>query len=368
MPGLTKRKYVGETMRYNKTIKRPLYLIAEILPQDYDGKILLEYFKRYYPMEWENLVQMQNSYLEKDKFLVSVGKKARYNPMSPETYFFSLPAIKNILRNSTKENYRNTFNKEEHILKLKAFENKRKLAIDKRNAKIANNTELIQNLDPHYVDYYIAAYHKKGISIEDKVEIVKDLSKYSSKKIDIFFYKLNDSEHNDQIRKMAFDYLQHTGKYVKLRKNFKGKKKHYMTETTNFNMTPEDLFNKISSSRNIQIKKSFDLFISHSFSDQTQIISLFKFLNKKGMVCYCDWTSDNDFLKRNMAGKYTEEVLKKRIVQSKYVLYVNSKNAAQSQWVNFELEYARSIEKEIKEIDIDNITPELISTEILKVL
>lgn len=367
MPSITKKKYVGELMRYNKTIKRPLYLIAEILPQKYDGEILLEYLKKYYPIEWEHLVQMQNSYLEKDKFLVSVGKKARYKPLLPEIYFFSLPVVKNILRHTKKENYTNSFNQKTFILKLNNFEDKRKLAIGKRNAKIEINIKLIQNIDPYYVDYYIATYHKKGNSIEDKVEIVKDLSKYKSKKIDAFFSKLNDSEHNNQVRKMAFDYLQQTGTYVRLRKNFKGKKKIYMTEMTSFKMTPEDLFRKIVS-RNIQIKKTFDLFISHSFSDQIKIISLFKFLNTQGLVCYCDWTSDNDFLKRNMAGKYTEEVLKKRIEQSKCVLYVNSKNVDQSRWVKFELEYARSIKKEIKKFNIDNLTIELISNEILKVL
>lgn len=354
-------------MRYNKQIKRPLYLIAEILPPNYNEKILLEYFIRYYPVEWEHLVQMQNAYLEKDKFLISVGKKKRYNPLSPEKYFFSLPVTKNILRNSTPKSDEDVLTKEERASKLKAFEYKRQLAIDKHKAKLANNTELIQNIDPHYVDYYIVAYHKNEMSIEDKVEIVKDLSKYNSKKIDIFFYKLNDSERNDQVRKMVFDYLQQTGKYVKLRNKFKGKKKLYMTETTNFNMTPEDLFKKLSS-RTIQVKKTFDFFISHSFLDQKKIIVLFKCLNKLGMVCYCDWTSDNDFLKRNMAGEYTKEVLKKRIEQSKRILYASSRNATQSWWVNFELEYARSIKKEIREFDVDNVTQELNSIELLQVL
>lgn len=33
---------------------------------------------------------------------------------------------------------------------------------------------------------------------------------------------------------MAFDYLQNTGSYVKLRKNFSGKTKIYMTEKVTF--------------------------------------------------------------------------------------------------------------------------------------
>ena len=367
MPGINKRKYVGECMRYNKMIKRPLYLIAEILPKSYDGKILLNFFQKYYPREWSHLVQMQNSYLEKDRFLVSVGKKVRYKPMSPEKYFFSLPVVRNILCNSTKEKHSRLFETEKHELNFKKIEQKRQLAIDKCNDKIANNTELIQNIDPHYVDYYISFYHRKGITIEGKVEIVKDLSKYSSAKINTFFYKLNDSERNNQVRKIAFDYLQNTGKYVKLRAHFKGKQKEYMSETTTFNMTPEDLIKRIASN-NIQTRKSFDFFISHSYLDQKKVVMLFKHLNKQGKVCYCDWTSDHDFLKREMAGKYTEEVLKRRIEQSKIVLYAKSQNANQSRWVEFELEFAESLGKEIKEIDIDSIVSEEISNELLKIM
>ena len=367
MPGITKRKYVGETMRYNQSIKRPLYLVAEILPKFYDGKTLLEYFKRYYPIEWAHLLQMQKSYHEKDKFLVSVGKKVRYKPLSPEEYFFSLPVVKNILRESTRIIYKGSFNEEEHKAKLEAFERKRKSAIYKHNTKISKNTELLQEIDPYYVDFYIAAYHKKGVTIEDKVEIVKDLCKYDSKKINLFFYKINDSEHNNQVRKMAFDYLQRTGKYAKLRKGFKGKKKTYMIETTSFDVTPEDLYERLCS-RGIQIMKSFDVFISHSFSDQKKIMSLFKSLNEQGLVCYCDWTNDNDFLKRRMAGEYTKEVLKKRIEQSEYILHASSDNSAQSTWVNFELRYAASIEKAIKVLDINNVSAEEIPSEVLKLL
>lgn len=53
MPGIAKRKYVEELIRFNKKIKRPLYLIVEILPYDYNGKTLLDYFKKFYPYEWQ---------------------------------------------------------------------------------------------------------------------------------------------------------------------------------------------------------------------------------------------------------------------------------------------------------------------------
>ena len=76
----------------------------------------------------------------------------------------------------------------------------------------------------------ISAYHKKGNTIEDKLEIFKEIQKFDCDRATQFFYKLNDSERNNQIRNMAFQHLQNTGHYVKLRKNFKGKKKIYMED------------------------------------------------------------------------------------------------------------------------------------------
>lgn len=187
MPGIAKRKQVGEQIRFNKQLKRPLYLISEILPIDYDGKILLEYFIKYYPAEWDTLVQMQEQYKNKDDFLRKVGKKVRYKPLSPTDYFYSLQVVNNILHPGRKKKYAENFNLQEVESKKMQFENKRTAIIMKRQTRIKANTDLIQNIDPLYVDYYISIYHKQGISTEQKIEIVSDLSKYNSNKINTFF-------------------------------------------------------------------------------------------------------------------------------------------------------------------------------------
>ena len=69
-------------------------------------------------------------------------------------------------------------------------------------------------------------------TIDEKIEIVKELEKYECEKSTEFFSKLNDSEKNEQIRRIAFNHLQSIGKYVKLRKNFDGKKKQYICRRT----------------------------------------------------------------------------------------------------------------------------------------
>jgi hypothetical protein len=76
-----------------------------------------------------------------------------------------------------------------------------------------------------------------------------------------------------------------------------------------------------------------------------------KKLNKLGYLVYCDWSSDNDFLKRNLANEYKDfvlYVLQKRIEQSKKVLFIlteHSKN--QSSWIKQELNHAKKFGKEI---------------------
>ena len=191
------------------------------------------------------------------------------------------------------------------------------------------------------------------------MEIVKELQKYDSNKTLEFFQKLNDSEKNSQIRIVAFKHLQSIGKYVKLRKSFNGKRKTYMTEKTNFNMKPLDLFEKIENNL-VQNKKSYDFFISHSFQDNKLVNNIKKYLNKMDLNIYCDWLSDNDFLKRKYAGDYTKAILKRRIEQSKKVLFIKTNqtndksNNFYSEWVEMEISYAKSIKKPIECIDFIN--------------
>ncbi len=102
MAGKTKRKYVGELMRFNKSLKRPLHLIQEVLPYDYDKYTILDLFKELYPFEWDTIVQRYKHYKEKDNFLKSKGKKKRYYPQKPEEYFFNLQKVNYITSNGKK--------------------------------------------------------------------------------------------------------------------------------------------------------------------------------------------------------------------------------------------------------------------------
>lgn len=353
MPGVTKRKFAGEQMRFNKKLNRPLKSIKDILPQEYTEKDIINEFRLYYPLIWKELNEKYIHFKKKDEFLVSKGKKRRYNHPSPYNYIARLPQVKLWLSKGAKKSHLENFNLERNE-KLKAeLVYKKNKTLNKHKIKVAEKTEVMQFVDPLFIDAFIASYHKRGITTEQKIEVFNELKKYNTEKACDFFYKLNDAERNDQVRKMAFDHLQSLGIYVKLRKKFKGKTKDYAKEKLNFNMTPEDLCDRISQN-SIQNKKRYDFFISHSLLDRDYVIKAKNALNIQGYRIYCDWTNDDDFLKRNLVSDYTKIVLKKRMEQSESLILLKSQKSLESEWVAFELEYFESLNKNIYYIDLDN--------------
>lgn len=350
MPGVTKRKYVGEMMRFNKSIGRALKQVISVLPYEYDRNTILELFKEFYPYEWQTINQRYEQYKEKDEFLKKVGKKVRYNPEQPEKYFFHLPIIRNRLTNNAISKHKQLFDEKSQTEKLSSLRAKRSKSINSKLEKVKKATELMQEVEPLYIDAFIAAYHKKGITTEGKIEIFKEMQKYICDKSIEFFYKLNDCEKNDQIRNMAFKHLQDIGRYVKLRKKFKGKKKTYMTEKSDFVMTPADLV-KLIEKNSVQNKKTYDVFISHSSKDSNIVKAIIRSLNKHGLNNYCDWTSDREFLKRELVSDYTKVVLQKRMEQSKSLLFLRTENSIASDWVKFELDYYKNLGRTIYCVD-----------------
>ncbi|MFK7779735.1 MAG: toll/interleukin-1 receptor domain-containing protein [Candidatus Gracilibacteria bacterium] len=358
MSNLTKAKYLNELKYFEKSLNRPLSLIYEILPLTYNEMSLLKLFKKLYPYEWQTICKRYTHYQEKDNFLVQNGKKRRYKHLSPYNYFFSLKKVKHILCSSQKIKHMKNYDEEIVSAKFKQLKAKRDVSIQKRQLKIQEYKNLLQKVEPLFIDIFIGAYHLKNSTLEEKLEVVNELQKYDSKKIIRFFSKLNDSERNTQIRIKVFKHLQNMGEYVKLRKNFKGKKKSYMLNRVYFNMSPKDLIERIEKN-DIQNKKVYDVFISHSSLDVEEVQKVKNILNNYNKLVYVDWISDIDFLKRSYISVYTELALKKRVEQSKSIIFIKTNNSVdknnniQSYWINLELEHAKKLDKKIIYIDFN---------------
>ena len=76
-------------------------------------------------------------------------------------------------------------------------------------------------------------------------------------------------------------------------------------------------------------------------------------LNKERKNVYCDWISDQDYLKRSLLCDATIKVINKRIEQSNCILLVDTPNSRSSIWVAYELKYAKNIGKPIYSVSID---------------
>ena len=354
MPGIAKRKYDSETAKLSKSLTRPLKLVVKTLKPGYSERDLLDAFKYYYPYEWNIICERYRVYKGKDEFLVKKGKKKRYNPQKPEVYFYALPKVKNMLSAGFRKKHELQYDERQRVVDEKVLNSNRSKKIAKKRKRIESYTRMQQKVDPGFIDALAYAYHDRGISVNEKKEICKEILKYDCDKTWEFFWKLNDSERNYQIRNFAFQSLQKSGHYVKLRKKYSGKQKQYMIEESTFEGTPESLANKLKDNASVQRIKKYDVFISHSYADKTIVTNIVREINNCGLNCYVDWTADNDFLKRSLVSGYTKEVLKERMRQSKRLLYLSSANSRQSPWVDFELQYyQKEVQNEILMIVLD---------------
>ncbi|WP_180062555.1 toll/interleukin-1 receptor domain-containing protein [Acinetobacter sp. YH12120] len=356
MAGITKRKYMSENIRIYKQMTNQLNSIKKILPEIYDGNILFDLYSKYFSTTIQMLNQRYEYYRSKDIFLRSVGKKKRYKILNSKDFFFSSQKVKHMLSYGQRLQHKQQYSEECKTDSLIKLEQKLNKSLSKKLV-ITKKCEHIQDIEPIYIDIFIKIYHRSNHL--EKILIFNELKKFNSNKTINFFYKLNDSEHNNQIRMMAFQHLQNLGKYVKVRKKFKGNKKSYHIDSTLPNYSPEELV-KFLNSNSVESKKKYDIFISHSYLDKDLVKSTKNALNLKNLSCYYDWTSDQDFLKRTLISDYTKEVLKKRIEQSEIFLLLLTHNVIAedkiiSEWVEMEIEYAKSLGKKILCINLANV-------------
>ena len=231
---------------------------------------------------------------------------------------------------------------------------KRKPKIERVNQMIEKALSKVQQVTPSFIDQLIGLY----ASQKDRRYILLELKKYYSDKIIQFFFKLNDTELNKQLRWEAFYHLQSFNyqprarrqKYMQVHtKNKKRKeflKEVYPFETYEIPQNPNELEYRIENSREQKIKE-YDFFISHSSKDGTIVQKLIRAENQNGKNIFCDWINDVDYLKRHLLCEATLKVLEKRMEQSKAMIFVVSENSRNSVWCKYELNYFTELGKPI---------------------
>ncbi|WP_373998464.1 hypothetical protein [Bdellovibrio bacteriovorus] len=81
---------------------------------------------------------------------------------------------------------------------------------------------------------------------------------------------------------------------------------------------------------------SFDIFLSQRQLDAEVVHVLYGDLTKMGYSVYVDWIHDRD-LDRSSVNKITADRLRRRLKDSKCLLYVSTSNSSDSKWMPWEL-------------------------------
>ncbi len=81
---------------------------------------------------------------------------------------------------------------------------------------------------------------------------------------------------------------------------------------------------------------TYDLFISHSFSDKELIVGLYHLFEESGYKVYIDWIDDTN-LDRSNVNAETAMTIRKRIASSKGLAYISTQNITSSKWCPWEL-------------------------------
>lgn len=242
----------------------------------------------------------------------------------------------------------------------------RKCKIDRINSKIEIALSKTQQVTPLFINQLIGLYERKNTTQKDKVYILLELKKYYCEKIIQFFFRLNDTELNKQLREEAFFHLQSFNFNPRLRKqqfmqvHTKNKKRKcylkevYPYEEYNIPQNPDELEYRIENSKEQKIK-SFDYFISHSSKDSKEVQQLIYDENQRGKNVFCDWINDVDYLKRHLLCAATLKVIEERMKQSKALIFVQSENSLKSIWCKYELNYFRRLNRPIYVVDKKSI-------------
>lgn len=92
--------------------------------------------------------------------------------------------------------------------------------------------------------------------------------------------------------------------------------------------------------------KTYDIFISHSYSDADEILKLKQTIEDMGFIMYVDWIEDAQ-LDRSKVNKETAKLLRSRMKQCKSLFFVTSVSSPDSRWMPWELGYFDALKQRV---------------------
>lgn len=341
--GGTARQFNKIYTDYQKQFKKPINTIASLMPLEFSDDDFVAAFRRLYPHMWNDLEKQYAYWCEKNDYLIKHGKKSRYNFRKP--YNFILDCSYHVRNKLRKSQNRIVLDAEERARTEVEILSASLDKVKKQQDKLFRKLYYVQEIEPKYVKAFINHYFSTH-DLHERLEIIRELSKYKSDRIIKFFYKVNACTRNFSLKEESMRYIQGLGLPFVLRRKKKGKTTYIDDEIVVNESSPEILRKRLYVDR-LERLKVFDVFISHNSKDESEIVGFFKFLNEKGYVAYIDWVNDKFDLKREWCNALTAEIIKERIKQSRIFILYFSARTLESQWCPWELGYADALGKKI---------------------
>jgi len=82
----------------------------------------------------------------------------------------------------------------------------------------------------------------------------------------------------------------------------------------------------------------FDVFVSHSVRDARVVLGIRQMLESQGLKVYVDWIDDKQ-MDRSSVSPATADRLRRRMTESRSLIYATSRAASKSRWMPWELGY-----------------------------
>ena len=359
--GGTARQFNKMYIDYKKKFKKPIQNVAKLMPSEFSDNYFVETFRRIYPDLWDDLNRQYEYWHSKNEVLIKYGKKSRYNFRKP--YNFILDCSYHCRIKLRRDVERNILSKDEANELEREILSQSNKKLEKKKQKETKALYYVQEVEPIYAKYFIAAYFKTH-DLHRRLEIIRELSKYKSENIIRFFYKVNACTRNFSLKEESMHYIQSIGLPFVLRRKKKGKKTYIDNEIVRNDSSPDILMQRLYVDE-LERLKEYDLFISHNSKDEEKVVNLYKKLNEQGFVAYVDWVNDKFDLKRQWCNASTAKVIKERIKQSKVFVVFLSERTLMSQWCPWELGYADALKKHIciyEEGNVNEPIPQFYST------
>ena len=205
-----------------------------------------------------------------------------------------------------------------------------------------------------FIKEYFNSRKKDNLDIDSRYLIIRECAKFKCRKTILFLQKINACEKNEELQLMAYNYLCRFGLHPRLRKKRKGKKRRTSTAKHQLEENPSTLLKLIFENQQI-LHKHFDVFLSHSYGRQLELLQAKDTLNSQGLVVYVDWINDAEMLEREKQNDDTFKVLYERLKQSSSLLFIQTKLSVASKYCMDEIEYFRQLRRPIYLLEVDTI-------------